>query len=200
MGVHEREFDEFKRHHVRRSTCIMLMILALMAGAFIGNVVTSLMFEQRQHAVSTGMPAGSPQTAPELATLEAAATSHPDDPHAWSALGNYYFDHDMPSRAVEAYEKSLALGPNHPGVWSDLGVMYRRTGRFEKAVEAFDQATALDPKLTVARFNKGIVLLHDLDKKEEALAVWRAILAMDPAATAPDGRSLDEVIREAEAK
>lgn len=203
MGVHkkDREFEEFAKGHVRKSTCIMLVVFSLMIGAFIGNVATSLMFQQKQAAAphATGTQ-GSPSVDPKQSRLEAAVAANPDDAHAWSALGHYYFDHQMPKRAIAAYQKSLNLSPNHPGVWSDLGVMYRRTGQSRKAIEAFDSAAALDPKHITARFNKGIVLLYDLENKEAALAAWRSILAIDPEAKAPDGRPMKEVIREAESK
>lgn len=203
MGIHkkERQFEEFARQHVKKSTCIMLVIFALMIGAFAGNVVTSLMFEQKRGASATtgpSMPATGVNS--QQAQLEAAAAAAPEDPHAWSDLGNYYFDHDMPSRAIAAYEKSLALGPDHANVWSDLGVMYRRTGQFEKAIEAFERASAVDPKHITARFNKGVVLLHDLKQKDKALAAWQEILHIDPEAKAPNGQPVADLINETRSK
>jgi len=204
MGTHkkERESERFAKQHVRKSTCAMLMISALIIGAFVGNVVSSLMYQQKQATMSRpmGQPGSTASVDSKQSKLEAAVAANPEDPHAWSDLGHYYFDHNMPERAVAAYEKSLSIAPNHPGIWSDLGVMYRRTGQFKKALDAFEHAAALDPKHITARFNKGIVLLYDLKKKDEALTAWRSILNIDPDAKAPDGRPMTEVIREVETK
>ena len=47
-----------------------------------------------------------------------------------------------------------------------------------------------------ARFNKGIVLLHDLKDKEGAVAAWEGLLEINPVAVAPNGQSVDELIQQ----
>lgn len=203
MGAYkkQREFQEFAQKHVRKSTCVVLVIFALMAGAFVGNTVTMLTMT----ASGGGQSAAKPETVgqnidAEQAKLEAATISDPDNPLAWARLGHYYFDHDMPGRAVPAYEKSLELDPEDADIWSDLGVMYRRTGAYEKAVAAFDRATVINPEHRTARFNKGIVLMHDLNDTEGALASWRALIKVAPNAKTPNGRPVADLIREVESQ
>ena len=73
--------------------------------------------------------------------------------------------------------------------------MYRRSGRPKEAIAAFDRAIQVDPRHEVSRFNKGIVLMHDLNDIQGALRVWEELLALNPAATSTSGQSLSEMIK-----
>ena len=130
-----------------------------------------------------------------IAMLEKVTAQNPEDGKTWQELGNLYFDTGRHTDAIEAYTKSLAIIPGNPNVLTDLGVMYRRSGKPEKAVESFDRAITADPKHQTARFNKGIVLLHDLQDEKGALAAWRGLLEINPLAMAPNGQTVDELIR-----
>ena len=79
---------------------------------------------------------------------------------------------------------------------TDLGIMYRRSGDPQKAIEMFDRAITLDPQQQNARFNKGIVLLHDLKDKAGAVAAWEGLLEINPVAMAPNGQSVDALIQQ----
>ena len=207
MGVHkrEREAAEQEGQYVKKSSAILLAVLGVLLGAFIGNAVTMLYVGQRDQraglstqATPTESPV--PHTAdPEaLAGMENAAASDPTNADLWIELGNFCFDHNLPARAVNAYERALELKPNEVNVWSDLGVMYRRTGQFQKAVDAFGHAASLNPKHITSRFNMGIVYLHDLNDRASALKVWKDVLAMDPEAKTPSGQPLADLVRELE--
>jgi tetratricopeptide (TPR) repeat protein len=91
---------------------------------------------------------------------------------SWTQLGNTYFDSDLYEKSIEAYRKSLSLEPNNPDVWTDLGIMYRLSGHPVKAIEAFDRAMVIDPKHENSRFNKGVVLLNDLEDEVSASREW----------------------------
>ncbi len=73
--------------------------------------------------------------------------------------------------------------------------MYRRAGQSKKAVEVFDRAIQIDPKHEISRFNKGVVLLHDLNDLEGAIKAWEELIEVNPFAMAPNGQSVDEMIR-----
>jgi tetratricopeptide (TPR) repeat protein len=109
-------------------------------------------------------------------------------------LGHQYFDADQPDKAISAYEKALAIGPQSADIWTDLGVMYRRTGNPQKAVEAFDHAMQIDPGHEISRFNKGIVLFHDLEDAQGALDAWESLLAINPSAKSAAGQSVRELV------
>lgn len=185
-----------------KSRVLLVAVLAFLAGAFVGNAVT-MMYVSTKPAQQVSAPATSNQVdehTAALAKLQSATATRPDDPVAWAALGNFHFDHDQPVQAVQAYEKALELDPSNADVWSDLGVMYRRSGEPEKAVQAFDTAATMDDDHTTAYFNKGIVLYYDLGKKDEAIAAWNRLLAMDPAAKAPNGMPITDFIKMAQEK
>ena len=91
--------------------------------------------------------------------------------------------------------KATALKPNNANVQTDLGVMYRKAGQPKEAIEAFEKAVRIDPKHEIARFNKGIVLLHDLNDREGALKVWQDLVNINPAAMTPSGKPLAELIK-----
>ncbi len=126
--------------------------------------------------------------------MVARTRENPDDLEAWTQLGHLYFDGQRPADAIKAYEKALALNPENPDIWTDLGVMYRRNGSPRKAVDAFDRAINLDPKHEISRFNKGIVLFHDLKDEKGALAAWKALLAINPDAKTPGGQTVRSLV------
>jgi len=201
MGVHQRsrEVEELKDHYVKKTTCYLLVFMALLVGAFIGNTITTLFTAQRPVVAQQSAPEAqqqAPADMTQLAELEKEAQADPTNAEAWIHLGHFCFDNDLPAKAVTAYEKALELRPMDVGVWSDLGVMYRRTDRFQDAIRAFKQAASLDPKHTVSRFNMGIVYLHDLNDKENALKAWQDVLAIDPEAKAPNGKPVKDLVRE----
>ena len=70
----------------------------------------------------------------------------------------------------------------------------RRKGQPEEAIKSFDEAIRVDPKHEVSRFNKGIVLLHDMDKPQEGIQAWEQLLKINPFAEAPGGKTVDELV------
>jgi len=136
------------------------------------------------------------ETAKMELALELAAKENPDSADTWIRLGNIYFDTARHQLAIEAYEKSLALAPNNANVLTDLGVMYRRSDRPNEAIASFDRAIAVNPKHETARFNKGIVLLHDLGDEKGAIKAWENLVEVNPVAVTPSGISVDEMVTE----
>ena len=136
--------------------------------------------------------------AQEIASLEVRASSNPDDVDAWTRLGHRYFDTDQFDKAIRAYTRALELDPSSADVWTDLGVMYRRSDKPSQAVESFDKAILTDPTHQTARFNKGVVLMHDLGDMPGALAAWKELLQVNPQAAAPNGVPVADMVRELE--
>ena len=97
---------------------------------------------------------------------------------------------------THADRKSLELNPDNANVWTDLGVMYRRSDNPKKALECFNRAADADPTHEVSRFNKGIVLLHDLNDMEGAIKAWEELLKINPFAMAGNGQSVDEIVKQ----
>lgn len=128
-------------------------------------------------------------------TLEKEVKKNPDNANAWIQLGHIYFDTDRYQQAIDAYEKALELNPNNADVLTDLGVMYRRSGQPREAIKKFDMAVAVNPKHETARFNKGIVLMHDLGEREGAIQAWEDLLEINPVAMASNNQTVDQMVK-----
>jgi len=181
---------------------LAIAVCVSMAFGFMAGAAFTV-YKLDTNATVPGMPPASssvavnadPDREERIAMFEKAVAQNPEDADTWKELGNLYFDTERHAKAIEAYNKSLAIKPDNPNVLTDLGVMYRRTGKPEKAVEAFDRAIAVAPKHETPHFNKGIVLLHDLKDEQGALAAWKALLAINPLAMAPNGQTVDELVK-----
>jgi cytochrome c-type biogenesis protein CcmH/NrfG len=193
--------DKKPENRYKFETLVIAVCVAMAFGFMAGAAFTVYKLDT-DTAVSGMPPAASnaavsvdPDKESRIAMLEKVVAQNPQDGKTWQELGNLFFDTGRHAEAIEAYNKSLAIIPGNPNVLTDLGVMYRRSGQPEKAVEAFDRAIAADPRHETARFNKGIVLLHDLKDEKGALASWRGLLEVNPLAMAPNGQTVDELIR-----
>lgn len=197
---------------VKKETVILIGIAALVIG-FLGGIVFNTYKSapgqnyaaSGQQAASQGQQGSSAEAIPAdkattILALERELAADPDNAKGWISLGNLYFDTDQPEKAIKAYSKSLDLAPNNANVLTDLGIMYRRAGQPQQAVEAFDKAAKIDPKQEQALFNKGVVLLGDLLDKDGAIKAWEKLLALNPAAKAPNGQSLKELVEQIKAE
>ncbi len=196
--ITELDGKESLAGYVKKETLLTVAFVAVLVGFFAGVVFVSFKSgtapPPKRQAASKAPVNANETSAERIAPLKEEVSRHPDNMAAWIQLGNHYFDADQHQEAIRAYERALALDENNSDVWTDLGVMYRRDGQPQKAIEAFDKATTLDPLHEVSRFNKGIVLMHDLNDQEGALAAWEALLAINPNVKTPNGQTLRELI------
>lgn len=194
--------------YIKTSNMYLIALLTLSIG-FLGGVLFSS-YRMASITAPQGMPApqgqGMPGGAPSanvpmtkdqsetLAVLLEATKSTPDNVQAWTQLGHFYFDTGKHLKAIEAYQKSLDLDPKRPDVWTDMGVMFRRTGKPKKAIESFERALSFNAGHEVAMFNKGVVLMHDLNDREAAIASWEALVKINPNAKAPNGQLIRNMV------
>ena len=129
-----------------------------------------------------------------IPALEEKVAANPQDAEAWARLGHGYFDSDDPANAIRAYKKSLGLKPGNANVLTDMGVMYRRKGNPQEAIRCFDKAIEIDPKHRQSRYNKGIVLMHDLKNPEAAIKAWEELVNIYPDTKNQEGIPLKEAI------
>ena len=182
---------------VQKSTLYGVAFVALAIGFLIGVVFSAFRTSPSgppvpQSASVPPAPVGGDSR--QLDALIKETAQNPNNVAAWVSLGNLYFDTNQFDKAIWAYKKSLELDPDNPNVLTDMGVMYRRKGQPEEAVKSFDEAIRVDPKHEVSRFNKGIVLLHDLDKPQEGIQAWEQLLKINPFAEAPGGKTVDQLV------
>lgn len=171
----------------RKDSVVMYIAIAFVAGFLSGAAFAIYKTSPEEKSNTADNSSVSSQQSQAIQHLEAEITANPDNYQAWSRLGNLYYDTHSYDKAVKAYEKSLELHPGDGNIWTDLGVMYRRTKQPQKAIDAFDKAIEIDPSHEIARLNKGIVLLYDLDKPKEAISSWEDLLNMNPEAKLGNG-------------
>ncbi len=192
---------------IKKETVILVALCCLVIG-FLGGIVFSV---YKAPSVTGGpAPAGQPQAAApskltaeqsqRLLALELEVQKNPGNVDAWTNLGHLYFDSDAFAKAIGAYKKSLELQPNNADVLTDLGVMYRKAGDPQQAIATFDKAIQLNSRHETARFNKGVVLLYDLNDKAGAVKSWQELVNLNPMATAPNGQLVKEILAELLAK
>jgi adenylate cyclase len=94
----------------------------------------------------------------------------------WSQVWLRRYDESMVS-----FEKALALAPNDAEVLGHYASALNYTGEPERALELLDLAARLDPLLPPSlRFTRGASLFL-LERYEEALEVFRAVIHLAPA-------------------
>ena len=188
-------------NYVKKGTMWTFAAVALVVGFLIGTAVTvyrSLPEGSTPEALSLRKPDPGQQANPgrmkEIKALEAKVAQNPQNVDAWTELGNRYFDSDQPEKAIKAYERAIEIKPGNPDVITDMGIMYRRMEQPKRAVEAFERAIAADPRHETARFNKGIVLLHDLNDTEGAIRSWEELIRINSEYTTPTGQKIKDMV------
>jgi len=187
------------------STLYLTAVLCLLLGIYLGTLLPTLRGVQdaasHAHQQSPQQQKFSPSGqetdhAARHRDLEEAVRKNPQDLHAWIQLGNHLFDDHKPREAIRAYEQALSIKGDNPDVLTDMGIMHRQLGEFERAAERFTQAGAINPLHEQSRFNLGVVLFFDLNRKDEARKVWRELLGINPEARTPDGALLRTMLDE----
>jgi len=188
-----------KSNLVKKESLFYALLIGLVIGFIAGAVFAS--YKLGPSTVSTPT-ATAPvqkqldnQAKEAISNLEAEVTAHPDSVEAWTRLGHLYYDTDQVENAIKAYTKSLELQPGNADVWTDQGVMYRRNKQPQKAIESFEHAYSIQADHAPSRLNKGIVLLYDLNKPEEAIAIWEELLAINPQAKMNSDLTLEDAIK-----
>lgn len=144
-------------------------------------------------------PPHNEETHQAMLNLEAEVTANPGNFQAWANLGNLYYDTDQVTKAIAAYNKSLLLHKGDANLFTDLGVMYRKNKQPDKALESFNLAIQENPTHLPSRYNKGIVMLYDLNDKPGALIMWEEMLKIDPQAKSNSGMTIRELIDQVKA-
>lgn len=75
-------------------------------------------------------------------------------------------------KAIEYYQKSLALNTNQEEAHINLGLIFHELGNNQEALEEFHWALQIDPSSTNAMYNKALVLKH-MGKKRKLLSILK---------------------------
>ncbi|HOW84575.1 MAG TPA: sulfatase-like hydrolase/transferase [Candidatus Aminicenantes bacterium] len=121
-----------------------------------------------------------------VAVLDRAAAIIDWDPELWNYLGVAYWNKGDLDRAMEAYERALALDPRYAAVLSNLGTaqaaLSMRTkdaALLRRAMDSFKRALEADPRDASAYNGLGAAyrLLGDV---EAAISCFEQALALEP--------------------
>ncbi len=82
-------------------------------------------------------------------------------------------------RAIEDYDKAIALNPNDALAYANRGVAYRKKGEVDRAIADYDMAIALNPNDAAAYFNRGLAYYEKGDE-DQAIADFRKVLEIEP--------------------
>ncbi|MEW5908651.1 MAG: tetratricopeptide repeat protein [Thermodesulfobacteriota bacterium] len=187
--------------YVKKKTMFIIAGICLAFGFFSGIAVTIYKTMPQTPTLGAGMGQETEaerkvdsRVLEQIKALEDEVAEKPKNVEAWIELGNRYFDSDQPEKAIQAYEKSLAINPENADVITDMGIMHRRMGKPKLAVETFDRAMGVNPRHETSRFNKGIVLLHDLNDTEGAIRAWEELVKLNPDYTTPTGQKIKDMV------
>jgi len=174
--------------------------ILLWAFIFLGGFIAGVGFASyKLRPADESVSGQQTEQAAAISRLEAEVTARPDNYQSWLHLGHLYYDSRQAEKAIRAYTRSLALHEGDADLYTDLGNMYRAAGQPEQAIAVYDKACALDARHEPCRFNKGVTLL-DMNKKNEAIASWRELLAINADARTPDGRKVADLVSALSAK
>lgn len=128
---------------------------------------------------------------PQVHTAPAALTAGMTPPQAALTLGNWHYDHEQWSLAVQQYRRAIAGGINNPNVRTDLGNALRFTNQPKEALEQYQLAQKMDPTHEQSLFNQGALYATSFGNRKKGIEIWRTYLQRFPnGATVEAARSL----------
>lgn len=94
----------------------------------------------------------------------------PDKARGYNEIGMYYYERQMPDKAMPFFRKSLFLDPYSGAAHNNLGLYFLTKEQIDEAIEEFKQAIQANPSNGMYHVNLGIAYwgkgLYDLANKE----------------------------------
>jgi tetratricopeptide (TPR) repeat protein len=118
-----------------------------------------------------------------LKALREVISKDPEVIDAWLMMGNEYSRRREFPRALECFQRALALKPDYDLAVFNMANVYRKTGRDEDALVGYRRLIELDPKNAQAHQQAAQVLV-DQGKLEEAETELNRALELQPAMAA----------------
>ena len=83
-------------------------------------------------------------------------------------------------KAIDTYQKAMALSPNDPALHNNLGSVYAEMGKVADAQEEFQKAADLNPAgASGYYYNLGVVMVNQ-GKMDEASTALKKATDLDP--------------------
>jgi tetratricopeptide (TPR) repeat protein len=126
-----------------------------------------------------------PKAPPELtarvvAPLLNELKARPKDSQLLNKIGNTYYDNQEYPKAIDYYEKSLAIKPDDADVRTDMGTAIWYTGDADRALKEYERSLSYQPNHPNTLFNMGIVKWHGKKDTKGALEAWNQLLTTNP--------------------
>ena len=112
------------------------------------------------------------------------------------AKANQLLTQGKPVDALKLYDQVLRDDPKNVQALTFRGVILEAAGLHQQALESLDRAVAADPTFPMAHYYRGGVLLEGLQRPADAVAEFRAFLALNPPADA--AKQGETALRQAE--
>lgn len=199
MGAGNAENKKQKTKNTSPVTYLVIFILGFLTGVGF-TVYKTGSTDKHSGTATSSQNSQDNETHQAILSMEAEVTANPEDYQAWRQLGNLYYDHDLPKKAIGAYTKSIELHAGDANLLTDLGVMYRRNKEPEKAIASFKKAIQINNSHEQSRFNMGIVYMYDLNDPKKAFASWRELLKINPEARAANGDLVKDIMAQVKAQ
>ena len=103
----------------------------------------------------------------------------PDYSQALFTLASVYMETGRLDRAQAKFLATERLTPDDLDIQLDLGILAIRAGRSEEALDRLDRCIAAGHSADAARFHRATAL-QDLGRLDEALVLYRSLVAADP--------------------
>ena len=108
-----------------------------------------------------------------------ALEHQPDYSRALFTLASVYMEAGRLDRAQTKFLATERLTPDDLDIQLNLGIIAIRTGRSEEAFDRLDRCIAAEHSSDTARFHRATAL-QDLGRLDEALLLYRALIAENP--------------------
>jgi Tfp pilus assembly protein PilF len=111
--------------------------------------------------------------------FEIAIKLDPQEPKAYSGLGQSYQAKSRLDDAITFYNKAIAIDPNFANAYNHLGLALQAKKQLDAAIGAFQTAIKIEPKFVLVHNNLGLVF-RDKKQFDEAIAKFEDALKIDP--------------------
>lgn len=155
------------------------------AAAFNDDVVASFSKEtvptldRPRRAVRDDVPVTSAAAEETMKKLEALGYLTPDDADAHNNLGQRYEQRGEYTKAIEEYQKAIALRPNFHATYNNLAVCYGKLKMYPEAQAALEKCIDLNPRNFAAMTNLAVLYL-ETGRVEPGLLLAEQVVRIEP--------------------
>ncbi len=185
-----------------RICALAIIILAL--GIFLGCLFSGVFSEKTSTSVPTGNQTVASTSGPpspldvSIRPLLERLRINPYDPDLLATIGDQYYDHREYAKAVEYYERSLALSPGNVNVRTDMGTAIWYMGDPDGAIREYEASLKTEPNYPQTLLNMGIVKWQGKQDGKAALELWQRLLRVNP--NYPDSQKVEKLIQQVQAE